>query len=251
MSDHRIWLKNYPPGVPANIDVDQYKNLVQFFDESLSKFKGNIAFECMGKFITYDELNRYSTNFGAYLHSRGLNPGDKIALMMPNCLQYPIAIIGAIKAGLIVVNTNPLYTTREMLHQFEDSEVKAILILENFAHNLEQIIKNTNINVVMVTSLGEMLGGLKGTLVNFVIRHVKKLVPKYNLDNVVNFKETLTQGQKFKIKSFESNPDDVIIHQYTGGTTGVAKGAMLTNKNMIANMLQMKVWMGQTLQEGK
>lgn len=251
MSDHRIWLKHYPPGVPVNIDVDQYKNLVQFFDESLTRFKGNIAFECMGKSITYDELNRYSNYFGAYLHSRGLNPGDKIALMMPNCLQYPIAIIGAIKAGLIVVNTNPLYTTREMLHQFEDSEVKAILILENFAHNLEQIIKNTNINVVMITSLGEMLGGLKGNVVNFVVRHVKKMVPKYKIDNTVNFKETLIQGQKFKIKAFDSKPDDVIIHQYTGGTTGVAKGAMLTNRNMIANMLQMKVWMGQTLEEGK
>ena len=251
MSDNRIWLKNYPPGVPANIDVTVYKNLVQFFEESLEKFKDKIAFEFMGKGLTYGEINTYSTQFGAYLQSRGLVPGDKIALMMPNCLQYPIAIIGALKAGLIVVNTNPLYTTREMLYQFNDSEVKAILILENFAHNLEQIVKETKISIVITTSLGEMLGLVKGSIVNLVVRHVKKLVPKYKIDNVVNFSETLTQGKKFKIKAFDNNFEDVIIHQYTGGTTGVSKGAMLTNKNLIANMLQMKEWMKVILNEGE
>lgn len=251
MSDNRIWLKNYPPGVPANIDTTIYKNLVHFFEESLDKFKDNVAFENMGKTLTYAQLNQYSKNFGAYLHSRGLEPGDKIALMMPNCLQYPIAIIGALRAGLIVVNTNPLYTQREMLHQFTDSDVKAIVIFENFAHNLEDIIDQTKIKFVICTSIGEMLGTLKGSIVNFVVRKVKRMVPKYHIANAVNFQEALYQGTKFSIKPFESKIDDVIIHQYTGGTTGVAKGAMLTNRNMIANMLQMKTWMSPILKENE
>jgi long-chain acyl-CoA synthetase len=251
MSENRIWLKNYPPGVPANIDTTIYKNLNQFFEESCKKYGPLIAFENMGKQLTYTQLHEKSTSFGAYLHSRGLEPGDKIALMMPNCLQYPIAIIGALKAGLIVVNTNPLYTQREMLHQFTDSEVKAIVIFENFAFNLQEVISKTNIKMVICTSIGEMLGTVKGAIVNIVVRHVKKLVPKYTLQNAVNFEEALYQGTKFSIKPFESNLDDVIIHQYTGGTTGVAKGAMLTNRNMIANMLQMKTWMNVNLQEGK
>ncbi len=249
MSDNRIWLKNYPPGVPANIDPAIYKNLVHFFEESLTKFKDKVAFENMGKSITYAQLNEYSSNFGSYLHSRGLEPGDKIALMMPNCLQYPIAIIGALKAGLIVVNTNPLYTQREMLHQFTDSEVKAIVIFENFAHNLEAILSQTAIKFVICTSIGEMLGSVKGSVVNFVVRNIKRMVPKYKIANTVNFQEALYQGTKFTIKPFDGGLDDVIIHQYTGGTTGVAKGAMLTNRNMIANMLQMKTWMSPILKE--
>jgi long-chain acyl-CoA synthetase len=247
MSENRIWLKNYPPGVPANIDITQYKNLLSFFDESFKKYNASISFECMGKGITYGELDKASTQFAAYLHSRGLNPGDKVALMMPNCLQYPISIIGLLKAGLIVVNTNPLYTTREMLHQFNDSGVKGIIILENFAHNLEQILGQTSINVVIKTSIGEMLGTVKGHVVNFVVKYVKRMIPKYNLPNAVSFSEALYQGKKFTIKPFENGLDDVIVHQYTGGTTGVAKGAMLTNGNLIANMLQMKYWMGSTL----
>ncbi len=251
MSENRIWLKNYPPGVPANIDETIYKNLCVFFEESFKKFGNKVAFENMGKQLTYSELDKHSTSFGAYLHSRGLEPGDRIALMMPNCLQYPIAIVGAIKAGLIVVNTNPLYTQREMQHQFTDSDVKAIVIFENFAHNLQAILNSTNIKMVICTSIGEMLGTVKGSIVNFVVRHVKKMVPKFSIDNVVNFEEALYQGTKFSIKQFDSNLDDVIIHQYTGGTTGVAKGAMLTNRNMIANMLQMKTWMTAILKEGE
>lgn len=250
MSEARVWLNCYPPGVPANIDDNAYNNLVQFFRENLDKYGSSIAFENMGKGITYAELQKLSDQFGAYLQSRGMMPGDKIALMMPNCLQYPIAIIGALKASLIVVNTNPLYTPREMLYQFNDSNVKAVVILENFAHNLEQILDKTKISLVITTSLGEMLGGLKGAIVNLVVRHVKKMVPKYNISNTVSFKTALNNGKKFTLKPTESGPDDVIIHQYTGGTTGVSKGAMLTNRNMIANMMQMKTWMQATLTEG-
>jgi long-chain acyl-CoA synthetase len=251
MAENRPWLSQYPKGIPANIDDNCYNNLVDYFVEVLDKYKEKIAFESMGIGLSFKQLQEDSTHFAAYLQSRGLESGDKIALMMPNCLQYPIAIIGALKAGLIVVNTNPLYTPREMLYQFDDSEVKAIVILENFAHNLEQIIKNTNIKVTIVTSLGEMLGGLKGTVVNFVVRYIKKLVPKYNLQNTVCFKECLVQGKKFTIKPFENKIDDVIIHQYTGGTTGVSKGAMLTNRNLIANMMQMKSWLENSLKVGE
>ncbi len=250
MSEARVWVNNYPPGVPANIDDNAYQNLVQFFVETLDQHGPKIAFESMGKGISYNDLQKQSNHFAAYLQSRGLVAGDKIALMMPNCLQYPIAIIGALKAGLIVVNTNPLYTPREMQYQFIDSDVKAIVILENFAHNLEQILGHTQISIVITTSLGELLGPVKGTIVNLVVRHVKKMVPKYNIANTVCFKEALKRGQGFTVKPLDSKPDDVIIHQYTGGTTGVSKGAMLTNRNMIANMLQMKTWMETTLSDG-
>ncbi len=250
MSEARVWVSSYPPGVPANIDDNAYQNLVQFFVETLDQHASKIAFESMGKGLSYTDLQKQSNYFAAYLQSRGLVAGDKIALMMPNCLQYPIAIIGALKAGLIVVNTNPLYTPREMQYQFSDSDVKAIVILENFAHNLEQILGHTQISIVITTSLGELLGPVKGTIVNLVVRHVKKMVPKYNIANTVCFKEALKGGQGFTVKPLDSKPDDVIIHQYTGGTTGVSKGAMLTNRNMIANMLQMKTWMETTLSDG-
>jgi len=250
MSEARVWVSSSPPGVPANIDDNAYQNLVQFFVETLDQHASKIAFESMGKGLSYSDLQKQSNHFAAYLQSRGLVAGDKIALMMPNCLQYPIAIIGALKAGLIVVNTNPLYTPREMQYQFSDSDVKAIVILENFAHNLEQILSHTKISIVITTSLGELLGPVKGTIVNLVVRHVKKMVPKYNIANTVCFKEALNGGQGFTVKPLDSKPDDVIIHQYTGGTTGVSKGAMLTNRNMIANMLQMKTWMETTLSDG-
>ena len=171
--------------------------------------------------------------------------------MMPNLLQYPIATFGVLRAGLVAVNTNPLYTTREMKHQFVDSDVKAIIIVENFAHNLEKIINETDIKVVIVASIGGMLGAVKGAITNLMVRSVKRMVPKYNLSNTVTFKEALAQGAKFKVSPYEGGQDDVIIHQYTGGTTGVAKGAMLTNKNLVSNMLQMSAWMGKWLKEGE
>ena len=241
MSELRPWLKQYPSGIPANIDADAYPTVVDYLSDRCKQFSSKSAFSSMGKEITYKQLEKMSSDFGAYLHSRGLKPGDKIAIMMPNLLQYPIALFGAIKAGLIVVNTNPLYTAREMEHQFTDSGAKAIVILENFASNLEKILGNTSIDTIILTSIGEMLGA-KGALVNFAVRNVKRMVPKFNLTNTVTFSEALKQGKKFKIMDFENKPDDVIVYQYTGGTTGVSKGAMLTNRNLVANMLQIRAF---------
>lgn len=249
--DHRPWLKNYPPGIPANIDHTKYETLVDFLDECFVKYGPNNAFECMGKKLTYAETDQLSTRFAAYLHSRGLNPGDRIAMMMPNLLQYPIAVFGALKAGLIIVNTNPLYTPREMLFQFEDSGVRAIVILENFAANLESIIHKTKIDTVIVASVGEMLGSIKGSVVNFAVRYIKRMVPKFTIANTVSFKYALSEGKRFTIKEFSNCADDVIVHQYTGGTTGISKGAMLTNANMVANMIQIRTWMQNYLVEGK
>jgi long-chain acyl-CoA synthetase len=236
----RPWLKNYPSGMPANINPDQYPNLLAILDETFNKYRYKSAFAGFGKELTFDEVDKLSRNFAAYLHSRGLEPGDKIALMMPNILQYPIALFGAMRAGLIIVNTNPLYTTREMKHQFTDSGAKAILIVENFAHNLEQVIAETSIKTVIVTSMGEMVGGFKGFVINAVVRHVKKMVPKFNLANTVSFKHALQEGAKFSIKPFTVTGNDIAALQYTGGTTGVSKGAMLTHRNLVANMLQMR-----------
>jgi long-chain acyl-CoA synthetase len=247
--DERPWLKNYPSGVPANIDPDSYPNLLVFLDETFKKYAKKTAFVCMDKGLTFQVIDKLSTQFAAYLHSRGLEPGDKIALMMPNLLQYPIALFGALRAGLIVVNTNPLYTPREMKHQFTDAGVKAILIAENFAANLEKVLPETSIKVVITTSIGEMLGFFKGAIVDFVIRRIKKMVPKYSLANTVKFKEALSQGAKFKIKEFSSNPNDTIILQYTGGTTGVSKGAMLTHRNLVANLLQTRAILSPFIKE--
>ena len=240
MSENRPWLKNYPNGVPANINPNEYQNLVEMFEQTFDKYRKLPAFQCMDKSITFDQLDKMSKQFGAYLLSRGLEPGDKIALMMPNLLQYPIALFGALRAGLVIVNTNPLYTPREMKHQFSDSGAKAIIIAENFAANLEKIIHDTPIKTIIITSIGEMLGAVKGTLTNFIVRTVKAMVPKYNLANTVTFKEALAQGKKFTLPDLVGKPEDVIVLQYTGGTTGVSKGAMLTNRNLISNMLQFR-----------
>ena len=250
MADPRPWLKNYPKGLPANIDVDKYPNLNGFLNEAMEKFASKPAFYCMGKTITYGELDRASRQMAAYLQSRGLKPGDRIAIMMPNLLQYPISLFACIRAGLVIVNTNPLYTPREMLHQFSDSGVRAIIIVENFAANLEEILEKTEIKTIILTTIGEMLGSVKGSIVNFVVRSVKNMVPKYQLANTVPFKEAIAQGKRFEIAPFEDGPDRVIAHQYTGGTTGVAKGAMLTNRNIMANMLQIKACLDTTFTEG-
>ncbi len=251
MNDTRPWLKNYPDGVPANINPESFATLIDMFDDTFTKYKDKPAFSCMGKTITFNQLDKLSLQFGSYLHSRGLEPGDKIALMMPNLLQYPIALFGALRAGLIVVNTNPLYTPREMLHQFSDSGAKAIVIAENFAANLEKVLGDTQIKTVIVTSIGELLGFPKKTIVNFVVRNVKRMVPKFVIPNTVTFSDALAQGKKFSLKPHQGNPDDVILLQYTGGTTGVAKGAMLTNRNLVANMLQIRAIMMPYLKEGE
>ncbi|MBT8219630.1 MAG: AMP-binding protein [Bacteroidia bacterium] len=240
MTDQRPWLKNYPTGVPANINADIYPSLVDMIEDCLEKYKANVGYYCMGSKLTFGEVDKLSTKFGAYLHSRGLEPGDKIALMMPNLLQYPVVLFGALKAGLIIVNTNPLYTPREMKHQFNDSGAKAIVIAENFAANLEKILADTPIKTIILTSIGEMLGSLKGGLTNFVVRKVKRMVPKYELPNAVKFKHAIKEGSRFKLPEISKNPEDVIILQYTGGTTGVSKGAMLTNKNLVSNLEQVK-----------
>lgn len=249
MSEQRPWLKNYPKGVPANIDPNEYSTLVQMFEEVFEKYKKLPAFSCMGKELTYDQVNKMSQAFGAYLHSRGLEPGDKIAIMMPNLLQYPIALFGALRAGLVVVNTNPLYTPREMLHQFSDAGVKAIVIAENFAANLQKILGDTQIKTVILTSIGELLGFPKKTVVNFVVRSLKRMVPKFEITNAVTFSEAIKQGRKFKLRAYEGTADDVILLQYTGGTTGVSKGAMLTNRNLVANMQQIKAIMSTQTKE--
>ena len=250
MSDQRPWLAQYPAGIPANIDTTPYPTLVDLLGEATEKFAGKPAFVCMGKSITYRELDRMSTAFGAYLHYRGLQPGDKVALMMPNLLQYPIALHGVLKAGLTLVNTNPLYTPREMKHQFNDSGAKAIVIAENFAANLQEIIGETSIKTVITTSIGELLGFFKGGITNFVVRSVKNMVPKYDLPGAETFSTALDEGGKHELPTFEGKPDDTIALQYTGGTTGVSKGAMLTNRNLVANSLQARVWMATKLDEG-
>jgi long-chain acyl-CoA synthetase len=239
-SELRPWLKHYPANMPANIDPDSYPNLLAILTEAFDKYRYKTAFTCFDKDLTYDEVDRYSNQFAAYLHSRGLEPGDKIALMMPNILQYPIVLFGVMRAGLVIVNTNPLYTPREMKHQFNDSGAKAIVIVENFAANLQEVLAETSTKTVLVTSMGELVGGFKGWLINFVVRRIKKLVPKFDIPNTVTVKHAIKEGAKFTIKPFQSKPDDVVALQYTGGTTGVSKGAMLTNRNLVANMLQMK-----------
>lgn len=251
MSSERPWLTNYPNGVPANIDTDHYENLNAFLKEAMTKYKSQKAFSCMGKEISYGQVDKMSLQLGAYLQSRGLQPGDRIALMMPNLLQYPVAIFGCLRAGLICVNTNPLYTPKEMLHQFKDSGVQGIIIAENFAANLEKIIDQTQIKVVITTSIGEMLGFFKGRMTDFVVRKVKRMVPKYDIPNTTRFSDAVKMGRKFTLKSFEDDPERVIIHQYTGGTTGTSKGAMLTNRNLLANMLQIKAVLLSNFQEGK
>ena len=240
------WLENYPTGVPPKVDVATNETLIDMVEGALQRFAKRPGFTLMGKTLTYGEVDRLSTQFGAYLQSRGLEPGDRLAIMSPNLLQYPIALFGAFKAGIVVVNTNPLYTPREMQHQFNDAGVKGILIAETSAANLEKIIGNTAIKMVITTSIGELLG-FKGKLVNFAVRNVKKMVPKYSLANAVQFKEALDLGKKHQLQRHAGKRDDTIVLQYTGGTTGVSKGAELTNGNLMANALQVKAWMDPTL----
>jgi len=251
MSENRPWLSNYPSGVPANIDPQSYATLVDLFEETFSKYSSKPAFSCMGKELTYKQVDKMSRQFGAYLQSRGLERGDKIAIMMPNLLQYPIALFGAMRAGLVVVNTNPLYTPREMHHQFTDAGVKAIIIAENFAANLQKILDDTPIKVVITASIGEMLGFPKKQIVNFVVRNIRRMVPKFDLPNAVTFSDALKQGKRFKLNQHKGSADDVILLQYTGGTTGLSKGAMLTNRNLVANMLQIRAVMSPFLEDGK
>lgn len=244
-----VWFNQYPEGINYDIDPSIYKSVVELLDKSVRKYGDEIAFVNFGRTLSFNEVDHQSRNFASYLQSIGLNPGDRIAIQMPNLLQFPIAMFGALRAGLTVVNTNPLYTSREMEHQFVDSGAKAIVILANFASNLEKILHKTNIQHVIITKMGDMIGGLKGALVNIIVDKVRKMVPPYSIPEAVNFKETLVQGGKYPFKEPEIRHSDIAFLQYTGGTTGVAMGATLTHENIIANMLQIREWMKPKLRE--
>ena len=246
----KIWLKSYPPGVPADIDPDQYRSLVHLLEEAFQKYADRNAYVCMDKFLTYAELDAYSRQLGGWLQSRGLKKGARVALMMPNVLQYPVAIAAVLRAGYTVVNVNPLYTPRELEHQLNDSGSEAIIVLENFAHTLEQVLSKTAVKHIIVASMGEMLGGLKGAIVNFVVRNVKKMVPAYSLPNAMRFKQALSLGSRMKLTPVELSINDAAFLQYTGGTTGVSKGASLSHRNVIANVLQTEAWSGAALDLG-
>ena len=238
----KIWLKSYPPGMPSAVDTKQYRSLVQLLEEAFQKYADRNAYVCMDKFLTYAEVDAYSKRLGAWLQSRGMKQGARVAIMMPNVLQYPIAIAAILRAGYVVVNINPLYTPRELEHQLNDSGAEAIIVLENFATTLEQVLTRTQVKHIVVGSMGEMLGGVKGMLVNFVVRSVKKMVPPFSLPNAVRFKDALSQGGRMKLTPVEINLGDPAFLQYTGGTTGVSKGATLTHHNVTANLLQMETW---------
>ncbi|MDP2135821.1 MAG: long-chain-fatty-acid--CoA ligase [Sulfuritalea sp.] len=239
----KLWLKHYPAGVPAEIDVSQYDTVSQVLEESMKNYAARTAFICMGKSITYAQLDTASRNLGAWLQSRGMAPGSRVALMMPNIMQYPVCVAAVLRAGYVVVNVNPLYTPRELEHQLKDSGAEAIIIIENFATTLEKVIANTPVKHVVVAAMGDLLGGLKGTLVNFVVRKVKKMVPAFSLPGSLRFNDVVAQGAGMTLKAVPRTREDVAFLQYTGGTTGVSKGATLLNRNVIANMLQVEAWM--------
>ena len=247
-----FWKDKYPAGVPTEINPDQYPNILAVLRESCKKFANKPAFSNMGKTLTYAELYTLSGQFAAYLQKHsGLQPGDRIAVQMPNVLQYPIVVFGAMRAGYVVVNTNPLYTAREMEHQFNDSGAKALVCLANMAHLAQDVVPKTGVKQVIVTEVGDMLPPLKRLLVNTVVKHVKKMVPAYNIPGMVKFNDAMAKGKGLSLQ--EANPanEDIAVLQYTGGTTGVAKGAMLTHRNLVANMLQSKALMGSNMKDGE
>jgi long-chain acyl-CoA synthetase len=247
----RIWLKNYPAGVPAEIDSAQYPSLVALFEESFAKYRSNNAYACMDKKLTYGQLDEMSQALGAWLQSKGLAQGDRVAIMMPNVLQYPVCVAGILRAGFVVVNVNPLYTPRELEHQLKDSGAKAIIIIENFAKTLEQVLSKTPIQHIVLASMGDLLGFPKGAIVNVVVRKVKKMVPAFSLPRATKFNDAITAGRRLKLKKPEIKRDDVAFLQYTGGTTGVSKGATLLHRNVIANVLQNEAWLQPALKKGK
>ena len=238
----RIWLTSYPPGVPADIDATQYPSLVTLMEESFQQYADRVAYSFMGRNISYAQTDRLSRSLAIYLQGLGLAQGDRVAIMMPNVPQYPVAVAAILRAGFVVVNVNPLYTPRELEHQLKDAGAKAIIIIENFAKTLEQCIANTPVKHVVLCAMGDQLGLLKGVLVNYVVRNVKKMVPAYSLPGAVRFNDALARGARGAFKKPDIKPDDVAVLQYTGGTTGVAKGAMLLHRNVIANVLQSDVW---------
>ena len=252
MDFEQFYQDKYPAGVPRNVDLNKYKSMVDVFDQSVKKYADKPAFSAVGATLTYRDLDTQSRNFAAWLQNRtDLKPGDRIAVQMPNVSQYPVVVFGAMRAGLIVVNTNPLYTTREMEHQFNDSGAKALVVLANMAYNAEKVLPQTGIEHVIVTELADMHSGLKRTLMNAAVKHLKKMVPAFNLPQAHKLPAVLSEGSKEKFTPVESKLEDIAVLQYTGGTTGVAKGAMLTHGNLVANLLQARPMMGDSIQEGQ
>ena len=247
----KIWIKTYPPGVPAEISIDHVASLVTLFEDACKKYADQVAYISMDREMTYGELDRLSRDFAGWLQSIGLKKGDRVALMMPNLLQYPVALFGTLRAGCVVVNVNPLYTPRELEHQLKDSEAKAIVIVENFASTLQQVIGKTDVKNVIVTPMGDMLGMIKGALVNFVVRRVKKMVPAWSLPGSINFTAALAAGRRHGMEPAVLGHDDLAFLQYTGGTTGVSKGAMLTHGNIASNVMQAYAWIKPAIEEGK
>ena len=247
----KIWLHSYPQGVPPAIDLADASSLVALFETACTQYAQQVAYVSMGRTITYAQLDAEAREFAGWLQSRGLKKGDRVALMMPNLLQYPVALFGALRAGCVVVNCNPLYTARELEHQLKDSGATAIVIVENFAHTLQQVIAHTPIRHVIVTSMGERVGGLKGALVNLVVRRVKKLVPAWHLPGAQPFRAALAAGRRHGFQPVALTQADIAFLQYTGGTTGVSKGAMLTHGNICANVMQARAWIGPVVRVGQ
>ena len=252
MSQDRPWFKSYPQGVPHEVDLEEYRSIVSVFETAVRDYRERPAFCNFGKTLTYNEIDAHSRDFAAYLLGElKLKKGDRVAIMMPNCLQYPIAIFGILRAGLTVVNVNPMYTARELRHQLIDSGASALLVVDNFGHTVQEVVADTPVKQVITTGLGDMLGFPKGSLINFVLKYVKKLVPDYDIVGAIRFKDTLTLGRMHKLPEIEIDSEDIAFLQYTGGTTGVSKGAMLTHRNMVANMQQAGVWVGKGLDFGQ
>jgi long-chain acyl-CoA synthetase len=244
----RIWLKHYPPGVPADINPAEFPSLLDMLEQCIARYRDRPCFTCMDRTLTYGDLDALASRFAAYLQRVArLRTGDRIALMLPNVLQYPVAILGAFRAGLTIVNTSPMYTPRELQHQLHDSGARAILILENFAHTLQEVRADVEVDTIIVTGVGDLLGFPQGALVNFALRHVRKQVPEWSMPGAVDFADALSKGRYENLERVRLGPEDIAFLQYTGGTTGVSKGAMLTHRNLVANVLQAEAWVRPSL----
>ncbi|MDZ7595902.1 MAG: AMP-binding protein [Thiobacillus sp.] len=247
-----IWLEHYPPGVPAEVDISRFASLKALLEQSCERFRERPAFTNLGVSLSYDELDRRSREFGAWLqHEAGLKRGERVAIMLPNLLQYPVALFGALRAGMVVVNVNPLYTARELQHQLADSGAAAIVVLENFAHTLQEVVATTALRHVITTRVGDLLPPLKACLVNFAVKWIKRGVPRWQLPDAVGFNTVLGRGARHHLTEVQITQDDIAFLQYTGGTTGVAKGAILTHGNLVANVEQTSAWIGNVLREGE
>jgi len=252
MSNERPWLAEYPAGVPAEIDVNEFPSVVSVLEKAIDTYRDRPAFANLGKVLTYGDIDRLSRQFAAYLVGElGLKKGDRVAIMMPNCLQYPVAIFGTLRAGLTVVNVNPMYTARELKHQLVDSGASVLVVLDNFGHTVQEVVAETPVKQVITTGLGDMLGFPKGSIVNFVLRHVKKMVPDYDITGATRFRDALVIGQLKTLPAVQIGSEDIAFLQYTGGTTGISKGAMLSHRNLVANMQQASAWINANIRMGE